>query len=62
MLFDFIGNFQNETKWIEVIFALLVAEIAAATVHRVCVTTCFLFSLLLLAYLHKVARSLHERK
>ncbi|KAK4775193.1 hypothetical protein SAY86_010128 [Trapa natans] len=44
----FIGNFQEasgmKTGWGAVIVAEVIALIAASTVHRVCITTCFLFS------------------
>ncbi|XP_059630662.1 uncharacterized protein LOC132273677 [Cornus florida] len=48
MLLTFIGNYQEtigvRTGWGAVIVAETVALIAASTVHRVCITTCFLFS------------------
>ncbi|KAL0438131.1 UNVERIFIED_CONTAM: protein KRTCAP2 [Sesamum latifolium] len=48
LLLTFIGNYQEtcgiRTGWGTVIFAEAVALIAASTVHRVCITTCFLFS------------------
>ncbi|CAI9265064.1 unnamed protein product [Lactuca saligna] len=47
-LLTFIGNFQEtsgvKTGWGAVILAEAVALVAAGTVHRVCITTCFLFS------------------
>eukprot|EP01103_Thecamoeba_quadrilineata_P002986 TRINITY_DN12825_c0_g1_i1.p1 TRINITY_DN12825_c0_g1~~TRINITY_DN12825_c0_g1_i1.p1 ORF type:complete len:131 (-),score=26.43 TRINITY_DN12825_c0_g1_i1:72-464(-) len=46
-----IGTLVDEIKWFGVIISLLVALVAAATVHRVCVTTCFLFSLGILFYM-----------
>lgn len=50
--FVFIGNFQEssgiKTGWGAVILAEVVALLVASTVHRVCVTTCFLFSVGLL--------------
>ncbi|CAI0607298.1 unnamed protein product [Linum tenue] len=48
VLLTFIGNFQEsngmKTGWGAVVLAEVVALIAAGTVHRVCITTCFLFS------------------
>ncbi|ONK78117.1 uncharacterized protein A4U43_C02F14530 [Asparagus officinalis] len=48
VLLTFIGNYQESsgarTGWGAVLLAESVALIAAATVHRVCITTCFIFS------------------
>jgi len=57
----FVGNLEQETGWIEVVLALIAAEMAAASVHRVCVTTCFLFSAAMLAYVNYVSKS-QQRK
>ncbi|KAK6938365.1 Keratinocyte-associated protein 2, partial [Dillenia turbinata] len=55
----FIGNFQEtcgiKTGWGAVILAEAVALIAAGTVHRVCITTCFLFSVVLLYEINKLS-------
>ncbi|XVE60281.1 hypothetical protein DITRI_Ditri05aG0116300 [Diplodiscus trichospermus] len=55
----FIGNFQEacgmRTGWGAVILAEAVALIAASTVHRVCITTCFLFSAGLLYEINKIS-------
>jgi len=56
-----IGNLEKEIGWPEVIAALLVAEVAAGTVHRVCVTSCFLFSIALGLYLNYMARNLYQK-
>jgi len=55
-----VGNLERETKWFEVVCCLIVAMIAAATVHRVCVTTCFLFSMGLLVYMNYAARYINN--
>ncbi|EXB60131.1 hypothetical protein L484_013396 [Morus notabilis] len=59
MLLTFISNFQEtcgiKTGWGAVIVAEVVALIAASTVHRVCITTCFLFSAVLLYEIHKLS-------
>ncbi|CAA3023512.1 KRTCAP2 homolog [Olea europaea subsp. europaea] len=59
MLLTFIGNYLEtcgiRTGWGAVIFAEAVALIAASTVHRVCITTCFLFSAGLLYEISKLS-------
>ncbi|CAL0327423.1 unnamed protein product [Lupinus luteus] len=61
---QFIGNFQEstgaKTGWGAVIIAEAVALIAASTVHRVCITTCFLFSAGLLYEVNKISASAHS--
>ncbi|BAT78687.1 protein KRTCAP2 homolog [Vigna umbellata] len=61
VLLTFIGNLQEtigaRTGWGAVIVAEAVALIAASTVHRVCITTCFLFSAGLLYEVNKVSGS-----
>ncbi|KAF3447033.1 hypothetical protein FNV43_RR12213 [Rhamnella rubrinervis] len=56
---QFIGNFQEtcgmRTGWGAVVIAEAVALIAASTVHRVCITTCFLFSAGLLYEVNKLS-------
>ncbi|KAL6062666.1 Dolichyl-diphosphooligosaccharide--protein glycosyltransferase subunit KCP2 [Balamuthia mandrillaris] len=56
-----IGNLENETGWIEVFLCEAVALVAAATVHRVCVTTCFLFSVGLLYMTNKASQSINRQ-
>ncbi|KAL5559675.1 hypothetical protein UlMin_035886 [Ulmus minor] len=59
VLLTFIGNFQetcgSKTGWGAVVIAEVVALIAASTVHRVCITTCFLFSAVLLYEVNKLS-------
>ncbi|XP_065846863.1 uncharacterized protein [Euphorbia lathyris] len=59
VLLTFIGNFQEscgmKTGWGAVVSAEVVALIAAGTVHRVCITTCFLFSVGLLYEVNKLS-------
>ncbi|XP_047336190.1 protein KRTCAP2 homolog [Impatiens glandulifera] len=59
VLLTFIGNYQEtigaKTGWGTVILAETVALIAAGTVHRVCVTTCFLFSAGILYEVNKLS-------
>ncbi|PIN16995.1 hypothetical protein CDL12_10349 [Handroanthus impetiginosus] len=58
-LLTFIGNYQEtcgiRTGWGAVIIAEVIALIAASTVHRVCITTCFLFSAGLLYEVNKLS-------
>ncbi|KAF9661479.1 hypothetical protein SADUNF_Sadunf19G0073100 [Salix dunnii] len=59
VLLTLIGNYQEtcgmKTGWGAVIIAEAVALIAAGTVHRVCITTCFLFSAGLLYEVNKLS-------
>ncbi|XP_062181304.1 uncharacterized protein LOC133885591 isoform X1 [Phragmites australis] len=62
LLLTFIGNYQEasgvRTGWgagVYVVVAELVALIVAGTVHRVCITTCFLFSAGLLYEVDKLS-------
>ncbi|KAL8244401.1 hypothetical protein R6Q59_010659 [Mikania micrantha] len=58
-LLTFIGNYQEtsgvKTGWGAVILAEAVALVAAGTVHRVCITTCFLFSAVILYEVQKIS-------
>jgi len=61
-----IGNLEQtlfgesfQTKLIEVLLALCIACAASGLVHRVCVTTCILFSLVGLYYLNRLAQRVY---
>ncbi|KAJ0985364.1 hypothetical protein J5N97_003720 [Dioscorea zingiberensis] len=59
LLLTFIGNYQescgSRTGWGAVVLAESAALIAASTVHRVCITTCFLFSAAFLYEIDKLS-------
>ncbi|XP_042406132.1 protein KRTCAP2 homolog [Zingiber officinale] len=59
LMLTFIGNYQESsgtrTGCGAVALAEIVALVAAATVHRVCITTCFLFSAGLLYEVHQIS-------
>ncbi|XP_074559634.1 uncharacterized protein LOC141815581 [Curcuma longa] len=59
LMLTFVGNYQESTGtrtgWGAVVLAEIVALVAAATVHRVCITTCFLFSAGLLYEVDKLS-------
>eukprot|EP00761_Pharyngomonas_kirbyi_P013616 gb/GECH01013645.1/.p1 GENE.gb/GECH01013645.1/~~gb/GECH01013645.1/.p1 ORF type:complete len:115 (+),score=7.26 gb/GECH01013645.1/:1-345(+) len=58
-----LGNLEGllsrryRTSWIEVILCLGISEICASSIHGVCVTTGFMFSVLVLFYVHRVSAS-----
>ncbi|PRP77887.1 putative secreted salivary gland peptide [Planoprotostelium fungivorum] len=54
-----VGNLSKEARWGHVVIALISAEVVAASVHRVCATTCFIFSSVLLGYTYWASGRLH---
>ncbi|KMZ76054.1 hypothetical protein ZOSMA_107G00510 [Zostera marina] len=58
-VFTFVGNFQEssgvKTGWGAVMVSETIALIAAGTIHRVCITTCFIFSSVLLYEVNKLS-------
>ncbi|KAL0478041.1 KRTCAP2 [Acrasis kona] len=54
-LYSSLSGASKATKWFEALIALLFAEFVASTIHGVCVTTCFLFSVIITYELYKLA-------
>uniref|UniRef100_A0A0D6R1K9 Uncharacterized protein n=1 Tax=Araucaria cunninghamii TaxID=56994 RepID=A0A0D6R1K9_ARACU len=65
LVLTFTGNFQEtlgtRTGWGAVLLAEFIALVAAGTVHRVCITTCFLFSVGLLYEVNKLSSIMHRK-
>ncbi|CAL1260812.1 unnamed protein product [Larinioides sclopetarius] len=43
----------------EVLISILVAVFACGLIHRVCITTCFIFSIVALYYMNKISNKVH---
>ena len=61
-----IGNLEQvvfgkgfQTKLPETILCLILAMAASGSIHRVCVTTCLLFSMIMLYSMYKISQSVH---
>ena len=61
-----IGNLEQiifgkgfQTKLPETIFCMILAMTASGSVHRVCVTTCFIFSLIMIYSMFKISQQVH---
>ncbi|KAH7315679.1 hypothetical protein KP509_21G061000 [Ceratopteris richardii] len=61
----FIGNWQetldSRAGWGTVILSGIIAMVAASTVHRVCITTCALFSIGILYEVNKLSAAMHQK-
>ncbi|GIY64639.1 protein KRTCAP2 homolog [Caerostris darwini] len=44
----------------EVLISILVAVFACGLIHRVCITTCFIFSIVALYYMNKISNKVHS--
>ncbi|KAG2382246.1 hypothetical protein C9374_005448 [Naegleria lovaniensis] len=53
------GNLKSNIKWYDMALCLIPAEIFASTLHGVCVTTCFLFSMAISYEMYKVAQHVY---
>lgn len=56
--YSFGKSFQPK-MFPEVTICLLVALMTTATIHRVCLTTCFLFSIITLYYINTYSQKIH---
>eukprot|EP00029_Vermamoeba_vermiformis_P010243 TRINITY_DN5337_c0_g1_i1.p1 TRINITY_DN5337_c0_g1~~TRINITY_DN5337_c0_g1_i1.p1 ORF type:complete len:122 (+),score=21.65 TRINITY_DN5337_c0_g1_i1:28-393(+) len=57
-----LGSLRRESGWLDVIVSMVVAMACASTVHRISVTTCFLFSSGLLFWMNVVAGRVNNKQ
>jgi hypothetical protein len=56
-----LGSLRRESGWLDVIVSMIVAMSCASTVHRISVTTCFLFSSAVLFWMNIVAGRVNKQ-
>ncbi|KAL9641810.1 hypothetical protein ABK040_011795 [Willaertia magna] len=55
--FTFFNTVSKSSGWFDVIICLIISEIIASTFHGVCITTCFLFSIVITYELFQLSNS-----
>nr|CAH8850230.1 unnamed protein product [Trichobilharzia regenti] len=58
----FFGEEFSSGVFPEVVTCIIIACSFCATVHRVCATTCFIFSLVMLYYLNRISHETYQSK
>jgi len=56
-----VGNVKKEIKWLDAIGCLVLACVCAGSVHRICVTTCILFSGVVVLYLNVMSARIQTK-
>merc|ERR1719203_2732094 len=66
ILLTAIGNLEQvmfgkgfQTKLPETVFAMIIAIAASGSVHRVCATTCLIFSLVMVYSMYKISQQVY---
>ncbi|CAH8533857.1 unnamed protein product [Heterobilharzia americana] len=70
LLITFVNNFERTVfgdefysgVFPEVVTCIIIACSFSATVHRVCATTCFIFSMVMLYYLNRLSHETYQSK